>query len=322
MITITTLRSTKKVLFKPISLNTSKTQKDNHRFFRQYGYTLFLSFLLLLLSNASNGQAFSGTYAFGSVTTTSGLTDPTPVPTATGVTFGSFTAVGQISTNPNASSRFSFTNQALAPTLSNTTNSTCVCDGAILTTRYYQVTITVAAGFNVNLSSIIFTSQRSSSGARQYAVRSDADGYAANLPASISPANPALTVVATNVFQISDTSTAAVAQNGSTITLSGASFTGLSPGSTRTFRVYGWNAEALTGSFGIDNFVMKKDSVGLLNLTLLLCGLLIAEALVQFTNEYLCNFLGQHIIKDIRTKIFSHILNFKLTKFILIFKSS
>lgn len=66
---------------------------------------------------------------------------------------------------------------------------------------------------------------------------------------------------------------------------------------------------------GIDNYVIKKDSVGLLNLTILLCGLLIAEALIQFANEYFCNFLGQHVIQDIRTKVFSHILNFKLTYF-------
>src|ERR1051326_2718625 len=58
----------------------------------------------------ANAQAFTGTYTFASVTTTSGTTDPTPPPTATGLTFGSFTAVGPHSPNPNANGRFSFVN--------------------------------------------------------------------------------------------------------------------------------------------------------------------------------------------------------------------
>src|SRR5205085_5689415 len=86
-------------------------------------------------------------------------------------------------------------------------------------------------------------------------VRSDADSYAANLPASISPSNVNLSVVATNIFQVSDASSAA--ENGSLITLSGASFTGLTAGTTRTFRFYGWNAEATGGTFSIDNVVIN-----------------------------------------------------------------
>ncbi|MEO8148505.1 MAG: T9SS type A sorting domain-containing protein [Bacteroidia bacterium] len=223
-------------------------KKSNFKF-------LILFLVLISVNQKSWAQAFTGTYPFTNVTTASGLTDPTPVPTAAGVTFGSFTAVGQTVTNPNAASRFSFTGQALATTPTSTGNATCVCDGSILTTRYYQVTVTVTTGFTLNLSSITFTLQRSGTGIRQYAVRSDADSYVANLAASISPSNANLSVVATDIFQVSDAS--AVAENGSTVTLSGAGFTGLTSGSTRTFRFYGWNAEASGGTFSIDNVVIN-----------------------------------------------------------------
>lgn len=214
-----------------------------------------LKLCLVLVLGAGNvwGQ-FSGTYTFANVTATSGTTDPTTVPTATGVTFGSFTS--SIGTNPNASGRFSFTSWPLAanaPTSSN--NATCVCDGSINTSSYYQVSITVASGYTVSLSSITFTLQRSGTGIRQYSVRSNADSYASNLAASISPANTDLSVVSTNIFQVTDATTSA--ETGNTITLSGADFTNLSAGTTRTFRFYGWNAEASGGSFSIDDVVIS-----------------------------------------------------------------
>jgi hypothetical protein len=71
------------------------------------------------------------------------------------------------------------------------------------------------------------------------------------LPASINPANATLSVVGSNVFQITDNTSA---QNGSTITL-GTSFQNL--GSPVTFRFYGWNAEASGGTFSIDNVVVS-----------------------------------------------------------------
>jgi len=66
---------------------------------------LGLSFAVLSIPTKSNGQAFNSTYDFASVTATSGATDPSAVPTATGVTFGSFSAAG-LSVNPNAGGRF------------------------------------------------------------------------------------------------------------------------------------------------------------------------------------------------------------------------
>ena len=83
-------------------------------------------------------------------------------------------------------------------------------------------------------------------------MRSDADGYAANLPASISPANPNLSVQAGDIFFLNTDITSN--QNGSTIALSGAAFTNISV--ARTFRFYGFNAEGTGGTFSIDNVLI------------------------------------------------------------------
>ena len=98
--------------------------------------------------------------------------------------------------------------------------------------------------------------QRSGTGIRNYAVRSSVDGYAANLPASINPANANLGVGATNEFRwLSDA--LSTAQNGSLITL-GASFADLT--SPVSFRFYGWNAEGSVGTFSIDNVSFTGSS--------------------------------------------------------------
>ncbi|HSC53659.1 MAG TPA: choice-of-anchor J domain-containing protein [Phnomibacter sp.] len=199
---------------------------------------------------------FSASYPFTSITTGTGLTDPTAVPTATGVTFGAFSAVQapgnpySMSANPNAGGRFSFTGW---PT--GATNASDVFTGSINTAQYFQVTVTPQPGYSLTVSDISFTLQRSGTGIRQYAVRSSIDGYASNLPASISPANAALTVLANQTFQTTDANT--VASTGSLITL-GVNHAALS--GAVSFRFYGFNAEASGGTFSIDNVVINGST--------------------------------------------------------------
>jgi hypothetical protein len=209
--------------------------------------TTLLSTLLLLLPLLGLGQSFTGTYPFTNVssTTSTGTTDPTPVPMATGVTFGAFAAVGTPA-DPNASQRFSFTSW---PT--GATNGSDAFTGGIDLSKYYSVTLTPQAGFVISLSSITFTLQRTTTGIRQYAMRSSADNYATNLPASIAQASTNLSVAANNVFQVVDATTSNVVYTGSTITLSGAGYTTVS--NPVTFRFYGFNAEASSGTFSIDD---------------------------------------------------------------------
>ncbi|MGB0880015.1 MAG: ABC transporter ATP-binding protein [Polaribacter sp.] len=65
----------------------------------------------------------------------------------------------------------------------------------------------------------------------------------------------------------------------------------------------------------VDDYMLSKDKVGLLNYTLLMLGILLIEVLLQFAFIYFANWVGQHIIRDIRAKIFRHILQFKMSYF-------
>ncbi|WOC40670.1 ABC transporter ATP-binding protein [Polaribacter sp. HL-MS24] len=65
----------------------------------------------------------------------------------------------------------------------------------------------------------------------------------------------------------------------------------------------------------IDRAVIPKDSSALLNFILLMLGVLLVEVLLQFSFIYFSNWVGQHIIRDIRAKIFRHILQFKMSYF-------
>ncbi len=62
----------------------------------------------------------------------------------------------------------------------------------------------------------------------------------------------------------------------------------------------------------VDDYIQVKDEQGLLYYVLIMLGLLIFEVLLQFAFIYQANWLGQQIIKDVRTNIFSHILGFKM----------
>ena len=192
--------------------------------------------------------SFAATYTFDAVTTTSGTTDPTPVPTVAGVTFGAFSAVGA-SANPNAGFRFTFTSW----TLGATTGSDVFTSTIDSTDKYYEVTITPDPGKTLNLTSMTFTLQRSSTGVRQCFVRSNVDAYATNLEPTINPANVNLSVVPTNKIQEVDGVT--TAQTGPTYTLGGPQFSAIT--TPVTFRFYGINAESYGGTFSLDNVVFN-----------------------------------------------------------------
>lgn len=65
----------------------------------------------------------------------------------------------------------------------------------------------------------------------------------------------------------------------------------------------------------VNTYFETKDKNGLLNFSLLMCGFLIVEVLLQFVFIYKVNWLGQHIIKDIRVKLQDHMLHFKMAYF-------
>ena len=65
----------------------------------------------------------------------------------------------------------------------------------------------------------------------------------------------------------------------------------------------------------IDDYILKFDSQGLFMISAVLFGLLLVEAIFQFLFIFLANYLGQSIIKDLRDKLFKHIMRFKLSFF-------
>ncbi len=64
--------------------------------------------------------------------------------------------------------------------------------------------------------------------------------------------------------------------------------------------------------YTLDNYISVPNAKMLMNMTMLMILSLMTEAFLQFSDSYLTNKLGQSIIKDLRIKVFSHILNFKL----------
>ncbi|MCP4457847.1 MAG: ABC transporter ATP-binding protein [Cytophagales bacterium] len=65
----------------------------------------------------------------------------------------------------------------------------------------------------------------------------------------------------------------------------------------------------------IDNELTQGDFPGLVNMIMLLVGLLFFQAIVQYFHTYLAGWLGQHIIKDIRIKLYRHIQGLRLKFF-------
>ncbi len=62
----------------------------------------------------------------------------------------------------------------------------------------------------------------------------------------------------------------------------------------------------------IDVDVANGDYRGLVNMIYLLLGLLVLQALIQYTHTYLSGWIGQYIVKDIRIKLYGHLLRLRL----------
>ena len=63
--------------------------------------------------------------------------------------------------------------------------------------------------------------------------------------------------------------------------------------------------------YAFDHYILTPDMEMLFQITLLLVALLVAESLIQFFYIYWANWLGQSVIRDLRMKVYDHILKFK-----------
>ena len=68
-------------------------------------------------------------------------------------------------------------------------------------------------------------------------------------------------------------------------------------------------------NYAIDNYILIPDKEKLLEITTILLGLLFLEGFIQFFYIYLSTWIGQHVIQDLRVKVFKHILSLKMKYF-------
>ena len=65
----------------------------------------------------------------------------------------------------------------------------------------------------------------------------------------------------------------------------------------------------------VDDYISTKNAKQVLNYSLIMFGVLLLQVLFQFLFIFYANYLGQHIIKDIRIQLFKHISRFKMSYF-------
>lgn len=65
----------------------------------------------------------------------------------------------------------------------------------------------------------------------------------------------------------------------------------------------------------LDNDVANGDYYGMVNVMLLILGLLIIQSILQYVHTYLSGRIGQYIIRDIRIKLYEHLISLRLRFF-------
>ncbi|WP_026968620.1 ABC transporter ATP-binding protein [Algoriphagus terrigena] len=65
----------------------------------------------------------------------------------------------------------------------------------------------------------------------------------------------------------------------------------------------------------IDDYIALGDSVGLIRIIYILVGLMVLQAIVQWAHTYYSGWIGQVIIKDIRVRLYKHLLKLRLKFF-------
>lgn len=217
---------------------------------------LFTAFLALSLMNI-RAQSFSLVYLFSAVTATTGTVDPTPAPTATGVVSGSFTAVG-LNANPTTTNVFAFQGWPAGATASSNVTFT----GSLDPTKYYEIVLTPTVNYVVSLTNMYFYMNRSNTGARHWAVRSNKDGYAASESATAmgSGTGTVITVENGNTFFWSDwaVTTTSIAKNLCMVSFTGGNFA--NQFTPFNIRIHAWDGSSTGGSWRVDSVAINGTS--------------------------------------------------------------
>ncbi len=74
-------------------------------------------------------------------------------------------------------------------------------------------------------------------------------------------------------------------------------------------------ARPLLIQHGVDHYILEGKGKELLYLSMVLVAMLIAESYCRYLFSYGTSWLGQHVIKDLRVRVFRHITRFRLQHF-------
>jgi ATP-binding cassette subfamily B protein len=67
--------------------------------------------------------------------------------------------------------------------------------------------------------------------------------------------------------------------------------------------------------YTLDNDVAFGDYAGMVNMMWILLGLLVFQSIAQYIHTYISGWLGQQVIRDIRARLYEHIISLRLTFF-------
>jgi ATP-binding cassette, subfamily B, multidrug efflux pump len=71
----------------------------------------------------------------------------------------------------------------------------------------------------------------------------------------------------------------------------------------------------LLTQYTLDHLVPNRDVTGLIYVTLVMIGLLLVQSIIQYFHSWSTNFLGQSVIRDLRTNLFDRMMSFKFSYF-------
>lgn len=67
--------------------------------------------------------------------------------------------------------------------------------------------------------------------------------------------------------------------------------------------------------YTVDGYVLRMDSQGLIMMTMILIAMLIVESLLQYGFIYITSWLGQSVIRNLRVRVFGHVIGLRLQYF-------
>lgn len=209
--------------------------------------------LLLLAGTIARSQSFNLVYQFSAVTSSpsTGTVDPTPSPTAVGVTSGSWTANG-VGSVPTTTNVFAFTGWATSVTPD--------------VAKYFELVLTPQNSYYLSIDRMTFYTTRSTQGPQNWCVRSSIDNYSVNAVGSTSLISPTssgsiITVNGNNEFVWGTIPTSSAVSSSAWKNNCQVSFpTATNVATPFNIRVYGYNGISTGGSYRIDSVVVYGNA--------------------------------------------------------------